>query len=308
MGAGAVVAVRDGSSPRERGTPEDGALVLLFGRFIPARAGNTRTPRPLPVGSTVHPRASGEHPIRVTLATTVVGSSPREREHSFCAFFQARYRGSSPRERGTLRPGWWCARARRFIPARAGNTLTKSTTNGRTPVHPRASGNTLRAPWRFRLAPVHPRASGEHSRQRCHPSHSGGSSPRERGTPRERWLAKAADRFIPARAGNTLNASSSSSRYSVHPRASGEHGLQRSDDGNCGGSSPRERGTRINSDAITAAGRFIPARAGNTGTPSAYRVSATVHPRASGEHGRPSPSIGEQNRFIPARAGNTMVR
>ena len=91
-----------GSSPRVRGTPEYPSNRERLERFIPARAGNTRSLSGVEGVIPVHPRACGEHK---TLGETV---NPLN--------------GSSPRVRGTLA----CADVgfifARFIPARAGNT------------------------------------------------------------------------------------------------------------------------------------------------------------------------------------------
>ena len=71
------------------------------------------------------------------------------------------------------------------------------------------------------------------------------------------------------------------------------------------GSSPLARGTRLLRLVDARRGRFIPARAGNTGSLAWPSASATVHPRSRGEHGL-NPLAEEQTpRFIPARAGNT---
>ena len=92
------------------------------------------------------------------------------------------------------------------------------------------------------------------------------------------------------------------------------------------GSSPPARGTPPPEYGLEPCGRFIPARAGNTGYRSWPACSNTVHPRPRGEHldrdgrgecqGRFIPARGGEHcatarsspgafRFIPARAGNT---
>ncbi len=91
------------------------------------------------------------------------------------------------------------------------------------------------------------------------------------------------------------------------------------------GPSPLARGTRADSMPFIKACRSIPARAGNTRTPSTRTSSPTVHPRSRGEHTArralaqpdPGPSplargtrqtcqrIAGHFRSIPARAGNT---
>ncbi len=152
-----------GSSPRARGTHNDGNPLLTGTRFIPAGAGNT-APAAVGLGAdAVHPRGRGEHASR--------------------SMFSAFGCGSSPRARGTH--GAHCAGHpwRRFIPAGAGNTgwpilLSEALT-------------------------VHPRGRGEHSRDAAIPACAGGSSPRARGTHQRPVARKGHARFIPAGAGNT---------------------------------------------------------------------------------------------------------
>ena len=91
-----------------------------------------------------------------------------------------------------------------------------------------------------------------------------------------------------------------------------------------GGSSPRERGTVGDGDGDGPVQRFIPARAGNSGSTACPFRRQSVHPRASGEQAMRSPhsasASGSSPRergagvawrrarstpgFIPARAGN----
>ena len=153
-----------GSSPRGRGTPGPPVRFGLGQRFIPARAGNTGRPTSGSPGSTVHPRAGGEHALR---------AARKQVEH-----------GSSPRGRGTRRRHDRTGRRTRFIPARAGNT--------RAGAGPRCG------------RPVHPRAGGEHLSHAESVVQKRGSSPRGRGTPVSTNRRQYRSRFIPARAGNTI--------------------------------------------------------------------------------------------------------
>src|SRR5258707_15627604 len=68
-----------GSSPRVRGTPLVSGYAPTWFRFIPARAGNARTPWGRPTYVPVHPRACGERHLRVPTTSDVDGSSPRVR-------------------------------------------------------------------------------------------------------------------------------------------------------------------------------------------------------------------------------------
>ena len=176
--------------------------------------------------------------------------------------------GSSPRGRGTRARRRPVRRALRFIPARAGN----------------APGTTPSA----RRASVHPRAGGERRRGSIGAISDYGSSPRGRGTPDELHHAPETGRFIPARAGNATTHPASALSRVVHPRAGGERYDRRGRPQIFHGSSPRGRGTRIAARGHRLDGRFIPARAGNAGSPASSRSVWTVHPRAGGERSRRS--------------------
>ena len=154
-----------GSSPLARGTLLLNAGCGVTNRFIPARAGNTPSSASSHWTTTVHPRSRGEH------------FEETDRESG--------YVGSSPLARGTharRRLPW---RLMRFIPARAGNTA---------PPYGAGRGGT-----------VHPRSRGEHRLADTHAPASSGSSPLARGTRLHAPGRHDAQRFIPARAGNTTS-------------------------------------------------------------------------------------------------------
>src|SRR5690606_24564908 len=109
-----------GSSPRTRGT---GTLAFgrqVFGRFIPAHAGNSVDRSCGHDVSPVHPRARGEQEV-----TLVNHKGPA---------------GSSPRTRGTGVQDALALRTDRFIPAHAGNRQIMAAISPEEPVHPRARG------------------------------------------------------------------------------------------------------------------------------------------------------------------------
>ena len=289
-----------------RGTPCPFRRPCIRGRFIPAHAGNTGSRGGALCGTSVHPRACGEH----------ANDNKHKRQEG----------GSSPRMRGTRLNRDRAEKLDRFIPAHAGNTVRRPVSAERGPVHPRACGEhvSLGTPGRIkhgssprmrgtrsRKSPrccawaVHPRACGEHLLL-YHDSFRGcGSSPRMRGTRRLRSADKQHRRFIPAHAGNTTCAPLLREPGPVHPRACGEHA----------------HGTRRTANDV----RFIPAHAGNTAGGRVHLGGFSVHPRACGEHLvarlRLSESIGssprmrgtrcrspwhsDKPRFIPAHAGNT---
>ena len=213
--------------------------------------------------------------------------------------------GSSPRVRGT-----GCRRRpfqhpKRFIPACAGNRLSRTT----------------RGP----ALPVHPRVCGEQRANSLTNTCSGGSSPRVRGTGLGALGKTGAVRFIPACAGNRISAISSAVSAAVHPRVCGEQVTCPARSTRQRGSSPRVRGTEWLRSGLQIHERFIPACAGNRLLAACRMRLATVHPRVCGEQPLPpcarrlgigsSPRVrgtgirsrqrGRSRRFIPACAGNS---
>ena len=303
---GTLVIYPFGSSPLARETPAPPASSSMARRFIPARAANTPSMAPPsrpPPGSS--PLARGTR-SRVGIDDTPgrfisarAGNTPLRQAAPYCGS------GSSPLARGTrglpdpdLVPG-------RFIPARAGNTYQR--VNGANP------------------APVHPRSRGEHRAYGGGTASPIGSSPLARGTLVPVRPSDPRDRFIPARAGNTLSAKAWRGPWTVHPRSRGEHQTGGGAAPLPGGSSPLARGTLRSTSDPRCPLRFIPARAGNTPRLPSSQSYSPVHPRSRGEHPGHADSLRRENgssplargtpcihastsasfRFIPARAGNT---
>ena len=172
--------------------------------IIPALAGNTCCTDKRSKNVRDHPRACGEHVIKRSFFSVVLGSSPRLR--------------------GTPRPPYHCMIPNGIIPALAGNTMAAS---GSTP-HYRD----------------HPRACGEHCTVPPAAMPTLGSSPRLRGTLFGSARFGYIRGIIPALAGNTLNTSLTARRARDHPRACGEHERPLVAPLASLGSSPRLRGTR----------------------------------------------------------------
>ncbi len=257
-------------------------------RFSPAHAGNTRSPSPSPVETTVQPRACGEHAARMRGKSSLIGSAPRMR--------------------GTRRRRDRAAATDRFSPAHAGNT-SAIVRNGST-------------------GPVQPRACGEHRSATPWMTPESGSAPRMRGTLRQGQARHPVRRFSPAHAGNTRRATDEIDRRAVQPRACGEHHRVPAGACRMIGSAPRMRGTRptISTDILSF--RFSPAHAGNTSAFLVHLPGRTVQPRACGEHAARSwlrcTALGSaprmrgtllggergerRRRFSPAHAGNTRAR
>src|SRR5205809_847163 len=96
-------------------------------------------------------------------------------------------------------------------------------------------------------------------------------------------------RFIPARAGDRPAPPDGRACAAVHPRACGGQGAYGRTSAPAGGSSPRVRGTGDHLAAPFLIARFIPARAGDSGTNIVPLFSETVHPRACGGQGPSGP-------------------
>ena len=182
-GEGGAEGVYSGSSPLTRGTPRGRERPGLARRFIPAHAGNTGGRASCRCPGSVHPRSRGEHTYSWAASAMVGGSSPLTRGTRL-ATHRRRLDG-------------------RFIPAHAGNTVTR---------------------YLLQIEPtVHPRSRGEQLSEGGHAAFTLGSSPLTRGTQRESARKAALRRFIPAHAGNTPQQVGHWSIPSVHPRSRGEH-------------------------------------------------------------------------------------
>ena len=121
---GGVRHFSSGSSPRMWGTLRAILLSLFVRRFIPTHVGNTIVFNDVPLATSVHPHACGEHLIVTTKLKTMFGSSPRMW--------------------GTPSVLYPSGTVIRFIPTHVGNT------NG--------------AVLHILSHPVHPHACGEHSK------------------------------------------------------------------------------------------------------------------------------------------------
>ncbi len=155
-----------------------------------------------------------------------------------------------------------------------------------------------------------------------------GSSPRVRGTRRGLDAPAGGRRFIPACAGNAEPPGGDEIVESVHPRVCGERLCAGTGAPAGRGSSPRVRGTLIRVRHLRAAGRFIPACAGNAPRRGRCPGPRTVHPRVCGERlpicSTTTSACGSSprvrgtlrlprssatcRRFIPACAGNARTR
>ena len=112
--------VHDGSSPHTRGTRYCTNNECETFRFIPAYAGNARSPRGRRSRPSVHPRIRGERSVAPCQGSVSSGSSPHTR--------------------GTHRRADRIAQHHRFIPAYAGNARSWCARQTLVSVHPRIRG------------------------------------------------------------------------------------------------------------------------------------------------------------------------
>ena len=112
--------VQRGSSPRVRGKRPSGSSTGTRLRIIPARAGQTRRSPSSHTRVPDHPRTCGAN------------------THTF--FLERQTHGSSPRVRGKRHDAVTPIVRRRIIPARAGQTRSRSPHSSPYPDHPRACG------------------------------------------------------------------------------------------------------------------------------------------------------------------------
>ena len=217
----------------------------------------------------------------------------------------SRQKGPSPRVRGKRDVVLLGSPNQRSIPARAGETCQNPVSRKSERVHPRAcGGNETRCRWW---------------------SVRRGPSPRVRG----KRLLTCSDgteyRSIPARAGETGQASESRVVEWVHPRACGGNIRCAVRLAFVSGPSPRVRGKRPFTVRRSAGRGSIPARAGETVVRVLANWHDRVHPRACGGNrgagnassspSGPSPRVRGKPvaaiiwsrcvRSIPARAGET---
>ena len=173
--------------------------------------------------------------------------------------------------------------------------------------------------------PDHPRACGANLGATMAEIMPYGSSPRVRGKPLVSDRCPPACRIIPARAGQTPATIPRRVPHPDHPRACGANSVSPLKPSAVNGSSPRVRGKHRRACEAAARSRIIPARAGQTTSPSSVIAICTDHPRACGANlgahwegatgCGSSPRVrgkhrvadvgGWRPRIIPARAGQT---
>ena len=233
-----------GSSPRGRGKLQSECADGCLAGLIPAWAGKTRRGGEHPRHGGAHPRVGGENAVLGATGTGADGSSPRGRG-------KHRLHHVEPLPEG-------------LIPAWAGKTRPRASSQACSGAHPRVGGENAGfgrvSPW------------------------SSGSSPRGRGK-RDRLTDRTAhEGLIPAWAGKTHSRRCGPDRRPAHPRVGGENPLGGPVVNHDVGSSPRGRGKRrMGHESIQTTG-LIPAWAGKTPGPGRCGGRTPAHPRVGGEN------------------------
>ena len=128
----------------------------------------------------------------------------------------------------------------------------------------------------------HPRSRGVYGASSLLQLLIGGSSPLARGLRRCAFMTHVNGRIIPARAGFTPRSNRTPTSNPDHPRSRGVYAIEAGVVPVLRGSSPLARGLppfRLNPGLDLG---IIPARAGFTESPTAYRRGCTDHPRSRG--------------------------
>ncbi len=214
--------------------------------------------------------------------------------------------GSSPPTRGARNREFSRMSFIRIIPAYAGSTRSLQSVELLAWDHPRLRGEHE---WRYvddsdelgsspptRGAPPtapatpcgcwdHPRLRGEHTEDYSDGRGANGSSPPTRGARVQRHEPLSIARIIPAYAGSTHAARTSSAAARDHPRLRGEHMVWDRDHVRAWGSSPPTRGAPPRHPRPVRPRRIIPAYAGSTFLADRGPSTCGDHPRLRGEHG-----------------------
>ncbi len=214
--------LRDGLSPRTRGSPVVGVPRAVRRGSIPAHAGEPRCRRSPSPTAWVYPRARGG-------AGRVLARG-------------APVKGLSPRTRGSLEAGGELLELARSIPAHAGEPNPPYRPSVFVKVYPRARGGA----WlRWRASCRAP-----------------GLSPRTRGSLARGPVRALRDGSIPAHAGEPLASVAGSAEMTVYPRARGGARRGWRFGSHSSGLSPRTRGSLTRRSWFATQRRSIPAHAG----------------------------------------------
>ena len=192
--------------------------------------------------------------------------------------------GLSPRVRGNRNTATGSPAAPRSIPACAGEPANPNPACGRRRVYPRVCGGTLDAAALTKLV--------------------GGLSPRVRGNLWPEGAEWPADRSIPACAGEPSTSPATAPCFGVYPRVCGGTEKARRKGVSEKGLSPRVRGNHPEARGARAAGRSIPACAGEPLPEIRGDCRPRVYPRVCGGTSGRARRAGSSTGLSPRVRGN----
>ena len=219
-----AAASQRGSSPLTRGKPRRRCPLGDADGLIPAHAGKTRAARRMGLHHRAHPRSRGENTVSTSAPRALSGSSPLTRGKPNVGLIAAVSAVAHPRSRGEnnnldgaaeVTPGSSPLTRGKRSSARPGNA-----SGGLIPAH---AGKTSA---RFSSEVdrwAHPRSRGENTEDGILLYERWGSSPLTRGKRSRRRLDNLHGGLIPAHAGKTVPMEASAAFTRAHPRSRGEN-------------------------------------------------------------------------------------
>ena len=259
-----ALSTQRGLSPRVRGNLRHPAKPHVLPGSIPACAGEPEAAQEFLNCFRVYPRVCG-------------GTCSRPRRTSFD-------QGLSPRVRGNPFAPGSCGRYERSIPACAGEPSLIPQMISEARVYPRVCGGT---------ATILPSSARQN-----------GLSPRVRGNPSGRFAPTAAQRSIPACAGEPEDDRQSGDDPEVYPRVCGGTHRKNQRKIKARGLSPRVRGNHPSSRHSFSSSRSIPACAGEPICRVRRRPRPGVYPRVCGGTGGDCPRRWAAMGLSPRVRGN----
>ena len=296
-------AQKPGLSPPTRGNRRAVPVRVVRRRSIPAHAGEPSRSMSAPPVRQVYPRPRGGTHSVVRESSSYLGLSPPTRGNHRPRRQRGALEGSIPAHAGE--PSFAIGLALRLwvYPRPRGGTLNPSPLVG-VPIglSPPTRGNRRRLARRNHRAGSIPAHAGEpvtirplHVLDGVYPRPRGGTiltiiialylrglSPPTRGTPLRPQFPTAADRSIPAHAGEPAISQPARRSRAVYPRPRGGTAYAVAHGAGCQGLSPPTRGNPYRAARVCEPARSIPAHAGEpSGTPTRRR-KAGVYPRPRG--------------------------
>ena len=289
MGFGGMPNIDKGLSPHTRGSPGDGAGLVMGQGSIPAHTGKPEGTLTVVTDAGVYPRTHGEAGSDLGHAPCASGLSPHTRGSRVDPGLGPSADGSIPAHTGKPMDPPYIADARGVYPRTHGEAPPRARPRPRATVYPRTHGEA-RPPGRLGLL-------GE------------GLSPHTRGSPVPKTQGGYKMRSIPAHTGKPLRHSRVRSARRVYPRTHGEAGVPNPASKTWVGLSPHTRGSPWSQLIVRGRPGSIPAHTGKPTAASPPSCRRRVYPRTHGEaallraEGLDAPGLSPHTRGSPGPSG-----